>query len=780
MTIFDFPITQRFEGWSKRSPEQGQCRCPAHDDAKASLSVGLGDDHASLKLHCQAGCDIKDVLRASGATWSDLFLRSSGNGRTNGYHKARRPVTSGNTLDIDGDDVERKAGGRQSGKIVKVYPYRDASGKLVFEVVRFEPKDFRQRHYTAEGKPIWKGVPENKRPLYRLPELLAAPADATVYLVEGEKDCDRLRASGLIVTTNCGGATSGKDGGKKWLPQYNEMLRGRRVAIIPDSDQSGMNHVRLVAKQLRGEASEVAIVSLPEIPGIDTSKKWDVSDWLDSGGTRQQFMEAVDAAFAAPQIEEPEQAEEPDDSTAERIGNFDDPGMVPVPLAEICSRVVSQCDGWPKRAGSLLFVHDTDRVDRPVRWLEKPSQLWAFVGSKTGLPPVFHRDAGGHTKEEVFHGLIERAEGFDAVETQPHFPPLAGHYYACPTLPDSNGEALNQLLEFFNPATTTDHSLLLCLFSTLFWGGPGGSRPMFLITSDDGRGAGKSTIPMMCGRLAGGTFHAHASEKIEMVKTRMLSPEGMRRRVAVLDNVKTMNFSWGELEGLLTSEVISGKRNFHGEGCRPNTFTWILTINGASLSTDIAQRVVVVKVRKPVYRGDWFETVWEFIDKNRLQIIADIRSHLAGERNPMKRVSRWGLWERSVLALCHDPDSLLDEIRERQAVADVEAEESDDVEAFFRSKLEALRYDTDRECVFIPSPVAAGWFKEVTGDRTASVTTASRRLRQKCEEQAVSRISKCTRHDFGKGFLWTGDFFSGNTHTDLEKRISGESIDYRL
>ena len=47
-----------------------------------------------------------------------------------------------------------------------------------------------------------KGV---RRVLYRLPELLARP-DEPVYVVEGEKDADRLASMGLLATTNSGGA----------------------------------------------------------------------------------------------------------------------------------------------------------------------------------------------------------------------------------------------------------------------------------------------------------------------------------------------------------------------------------------------------------------------------------------------------------------------------------------------------------------------------------------------------------------------------------------------
>jgi hypothetical protein len=62
---------------------------------------------------------------------------------------------------------------QHSRRIVETYDYRAEDGRLLFQVVRTDPKDFRQRRPVGNG---WEwnvhGVP---LVLYRLPELLAAP-----------------------------------------------------------------------------------------------------------------------------------------------------------------------------------------------------------------------------------------------------------------------------------------------------------------------------------------------------------------------------------------------------------------------------------------------------------------------------------------------------------------------------------------------------------------------------------------------------------------------------
>ena len=162
-------------------------------------------------------------------------------------------------------------------QLVATYDYKDEQGKLLYQVVRYEPKAFLQRQPDGKGSWVWKldGV---RRVLYRLPELLAADPQETVFIVEGEKDANRLSALGLVVTTNVSGAG-------KWRDEYNEYLCERHVVILPDNDQKGRDHARLVAASLQGKAQSMRIVLLPDLP-----EKGDVSDWLSKGGTPKQLI----------------------------------------------------------------------------------------------------------------------------------------------------------------------------------------------------------------------------------------------------------------------------------------------------------------------------------------------------------------------------------------------------------------------------------------------------------------------------------------------------------
>lgn len=185
--------------------------------------------------------------------------------------------------------------------IAAAYDYHDASGRLVYQVVRKIPKDFRQRRPNGKGGWIWnlKGV---ERVPYHLPELLASAPDTAVYIVEGEKDADSLRKYGLVATCNPGGASKpvpGKPYTGKWLGSYSEHLRGRHVVVLADNDEPGEAHAQDVARKLTGIASSVCILHLPNLP-----PKGDVSDWLAAGGTVEELERlATETPKAEPQTD---------------------------------------------------------------------------------------------------------------------------------------------------------------------------------------------------------------------------------------------------------------------------------------------------------------------------------------------------------------------------------------------------------------------------------------------------------------------------------------------
>ena len=171
--------------------------------------------------------------------------------------------------------------------IVATYDYADADGVIAFQVVRYAPKDFRQRRPDGKGGwvPNLQGV---ELVPYRLPDLLAAPKTEPVFIPEGEKDVDALRALGLIATCNPAGAN-------KWKAPFAKWLRGRDVVILPDNDEAGRSHADDVARKLAVAAASIRVLALPGLP-----LKGDVSDWLANGGTRDELLRLLREAGSLP------------------------------------------------------------------------------------------------------------------------------------------------------------------------------------------------------------------------------------------------------------------------------------------------------------------------------------------------------------------------------------------------------------------------------------------------------------------------------------------------
>lgn len=203
--------------------------CPAHGDRRSSLSFRDGD--RGLVMQCHAGCAFEKIAAALGRKPADFFKATEN--------------------------------GHRAGRIVATYTYTDERGAALYDVVRFEPKDFRCRR--ADGTWSMTGV---RRVPYRLHELAEA---SRVYVPEGERDVDALRAIGLIATCNEGGAG-------KWREEHTRALVEAVVPeaiVLRDNDAAGASHQTSIATSCAAAGLRVKRLDLPGLP-----PKGDVSDYI--------------------------------------------------------------------------------------------------------------------------------------------------------------------------------------------------------------------------------------------------------------------------------------------------------------------------------------------------------------------------------------------------------------------------------------------------------------------------------------------------------------------
>ena len=175
------------------------------------------------------------------------------------------------------------SGEREWGSNVDEYIYRDQTGARYLKVVRTSKKQFPQFHWQ-DGKWV-KGKPKDPKIPFMLPELLAAPPEEPVWIVEGEKDATNLAKLELVATTN-------SEGAHKWTPDLGHWFVGKKIVyILEDNDTDGRQHAGEVAMLLKDLVAEIRIVSFPELP-----EKGDVSDWLGSGHSREELLQRAQAA----------------------------------------------------------------------------------------------------------------------------------------------------------------------------------------------------------------------------------------------------------------------------------------------------------------------------------------------------------------------------------------------------------------------------------------------------------------------------------------------------
>ncbi|GAB4327244.1 MAG: hypothetical protein Kow0010_10740 [Dehalococcoidia bacterium] len=196
--------------------------CPAHDDLTPSMSVTARD--GTLLVHCHAGCPqdaVVEALRAR-ALWP-----AQGGGANPGARAWRR----------------------------REWELRRADGELFATHCRID--------YADGGRRVWwepGGVRAVDAPLYRAEHIARLDPGVVVVVAEGEPDADALVAAGVEAVGTVTGAAG--------CPPAEALagLRGRRVALWPDNDDVGRQHMDRVAARLRALGVEPLIVEWPEAP----------------------------------------------------------------------------------------------------------------------------------------------------------------------------------------------------------------------------------------------------------------------------------------------------------------------------------------------------------------------------------------------------------------------------------------------------------------------------------------------------------------------------------
>lgn len=211
--------------------------------------------------------------------------------------------------------------------LVKRWTYRDAEGRIIGHVARFEKPEggkeiVPQTFCEQDGKRRWKWLSfPQPRPLYGLDRLVHRPK-SSVIVTEGEKCADALQAeldaAGMpfvVVSWPGGGKAAGR---AEWSP-----LAGRKIVIWPDNDEPGI----AAALNIAGLLPPDCLVKIIRPPGGDKPKGWDCADAIADGWDAAACIEFLKSRLCDPS-ELAEDAQPPlPDEPPENTGNDSSPEL---------------------------------------------------------------------------------------------------------------------------------------------------------------------------------------------------------------------------------------------------------------------------------------------------------------------------------------------------------------------------------------------------------------------------------------------------------------------
>ncbi len=251
---------------------QRSALCPFHEDKTPSLSVNV--DKGLYQCH---GCGAK----GDAVTWLERrrgLSKREALQRLKPDREAPPGPAAGPEPSRPGwvSELPRDAAARHEYWV-------PGAARPAFVICRFAPGGKRPKclpfspgKRDSDGRDGWlrQLAVSEKRPLYRLRELAAAPPQRRVMVVEGEKCADAVAGAfpRVAVVAWAGGT-------KAWKRTDWEPLRGRPVTLVADADEPGRKCMGELAERLRSLGCPDIRAVLPE--GSDGR---DIADEIEAGG----------------------------------------------------------------------------------------------------------------------------------------------------------------------------------------------------------------------------------------------------------------------------------------------------------------------------------------------------------------------------------------------------------------------------------------------------------------------------------------------------------------
>jgi hypothetical protein len=573
--------------------------------------MSVGSDGRVL-LYCHARCEAKAIVAAIGLSMSDLF---------------DAPVAA-------------KPRARQ----VATYDYTDEEGRLLYQVVRYEPKTFKFRRPGLGGKWEWS-VKGTRRVLYRLPAILdAVRAGGTIHICAGEKDADAANAADPDAISYVATTVPGGEGRKRWKPEFTEALTGAaRVIVWRDPDPAGHAHVIEIKAALAPVVRELRIVRAKD--GKDAHDHLAAGHALDEAVdvTGEHLTEPEEGGSEGGASEAPELlipgGHVADDGVYTEIGNDDfvRGAIDALPPDALYRRgtLVGTIDG---EVGSKAFEEaGEDRLRiiidsrlRLVRWSKArkasdfPQKI--FVPAAVDHARLIRAGASIDPKVRCLDLLTSYpvVMGADCSLVTPGWNEGRGAFYDEPSslhgiVPIRGIERIHEVLDDlvvdfpFKDEASRENFFGLMLTPLIRTAIPDANIPLHMVMASLERtGKGKLATETLGGVILGRTSPvmpwAGSEEERDKRVTALLKRGDT---LAVIDNLDAnLSFDSAVLAALLTSRRYTGRVLGKSEMVDlPNTLTLVATGNNVRCSGEIAKRTIPIilqpKTDHPEARNDF-------------------------------------------------------------------------------------------------------------------------------------------------------------------------------
>jgi len=636
-------------------------------------------------------------------------------------------------------DVEIKAGKRKAGE----YIYTNEKGEPVHKSVRYNlpdgEKEFSQ--YRWEKGEWISGLGECETLPYHLPDITKL---TSLTIHEGEKACDCAIANGIL------DSTSFPMGSGCWKANWLPYCAGKSIVIIRDNDDAGYAHGARLAWELKTVAKSIKLITLSKITKGDAYEYFN-----EEGGTKESFAKLVaeTPALDVREIHEPKESKDDQaessakilnktafkNYTAEDTGKIQKNGKVEKQYfsrtaKELVNELSIRLLQFPKKCGGKLF--DVDKKTGKHKEINDSNDLLGWIALKTGHNPIFKELNGFITSKMLFSILHREAEEFELISDMPHYPPIENVYYLQREMPEPTKDYhfFNEFCKFFHGETYEDALLIKICIASMFYYEYKVDKPMWImdVAPGAGQGVGKTkAVELMAYLMNSEPFWISPSLfKVNDITTqlnrRMLSMDGRRKRIFLIDNVETF-FKSPELASYITQGSFSGMAPYgKGETSRINDLNFFITSNKGSFDTDIIIRSFIIYFNYRTKRDDnWIINIKNYIKAHRFQIASEAIHILKTNTFRCKPQTRFKVWEQAVVMPIvgnqADFNAVIKTVKERGAMSDGELERAEILNDFIYNKLRDLPFyhpitaeniDPDKNYIFIESYVLMKWALE--------------------------------------------------------------------